>query len=243
LTLARTTLTAIETTPEAAWRARRTHLVQLLHLVRRQDLLQLDPHIGFQVGQLLLLIGGQIQMFPSLRREQVESATTTGAGGRTAGTAVRRGWTLTVTRRGTVLGVDETSRGTQCQDEEEYFGFHNLCSCLYTVISPQPPTAPHDAVISSVGMRKARPALRRHGACADRRPGPGGLRRAKAVGNGIHVFHEANLHPSTLSQSEEEKIAKIIFSEEKSGQEPGATTDSHFGPGLAQLHAGGRPSG
>ena len=71
----------------------RPHLLQLLQLLGRQDLLELGLRLGLQGRQLLLLVGGQVQLLLRARRQRVKpapSARTTGttgtpfAGGRTS---------------------------------------------------------------------------------------------------------------------------------------------------------------
>jgi len=64
LAAVRPILTAIRT----ALRPRRAHLLQRLHLISRQYLLELCLHFGLQARYLLLLIGGQLQFFLGARR-------------------------------------------------------------------------------------------------------------------------------------------------------------------------------
>ena len=56
----RTTLTAGTTGP--AWAPRRPHLLQLLELLGRENLLDLRLHLSLQGRHLRLLIGGQVQL-------------------------------------------------------------------------------------------------------------------------------------------------------------------------------------
>ena len=57
-----TTLTVGVATTRAAGAPGRPHLLQLLELLRRQDLLELRLHLSLQGRHLLLLIGGEVQL-------------------------------------------------------------------------------------------------------------------------------------------------------------------------------------
>ena len=94
----RTTLTAGAATARAAWAPGWPHLFQLLQLLRRQDLLKLRLHLGFQRRHLLLLVVGQVQLLLRAWGEQVEPAwpatrAALCAGFRRWRTFTGRGWT------------------------------------------------------------------------------------------------------------------------------------------------------
>ena len=69
-----TTLTVGAATTRAAGAPGRPHLLQLLELLRRQDLLELRLHLSLQGRQLLLLVGGQVQVLLRHRGQQVKPA-------------------------------------------------------------------------------------------------------------------------------------------------------------------------
>jgi hypothetical protein len=69
-----TTLTAGAATTLAAWAPRGPHLLQLLYLLGRQNLLQLRLYLSLQRRHLLLLVGGQVQLLLCPRGQQVKSA-------------------------------------------------------------------------------------------------------------------------------------------------------------------------
>jgi hypothetical protein len=120
LVAARTKPPVIRAAARTTWRPWRTHLVQLFHLVGRQDFRQFGLHIGFQVRQLFLLVGGEVQAFPGLRGQQVIAGARPGSGRRSGRrTAFVGGRTLTVTRRRAVLGVDEIRCGAERQGQED----------------------------------------------------------------------------------------------------------------------------
>jgi hypothetical protein len=102
---------------------RRTHLVQLFHLVGRQDLRQLGLRISFQGRELLLLISRQFQLLPGLRGQQVKAAARSI---RPAGLAVGGRRLLAISRRRAILGVYDIGRGTERQGQDEEFRFHNM---------------------------------------------------------------------------------------------------------------------
>ena len=86
-----------------------THLLQLLELFRRQDLLELRLHLGLQGCNLLLLILGQVQVFHRAWGQQMKpalSARTT----RATGAAFVMGRALPVGRWITVLRCNEPRR-------------------------------------------------------------------------------------------------------------------------------------
>ena len=57
------------------WTTRRAHLIQLFHLVRRQELRELGLGFGFQSGELLELVCRQVEYLRRARRQQVKPAT------------------------------------------------------------------------------------------------------------------------------------------------------------------------
>ena len=85
------------------------HLLQLLELFRRQDLLELRLHLGLQGCNLFLLILGQVEVFHCARGQQMEpalSARTSGA----AGAALVMGRTLPVRWLIPILRCNEPRR-------------------------------------------------------------------------------------------------------------------------------------
>ena len=70
-----TALTALSAGPAGAALALRwPHLLQLLQLLGRQDLLDLRLHLSLQRRHLLLLIGGQVQLLLRARGHQAKPA-------------------------------------------------------------------------------------------------------------------------------------------------------------------------
>ena len=55
----------------AALALRRTHLLELLHLLRCQNLLHLRFHVGFQISDLPLLVVGEFQFLVRASRQQM----------------------------------------------------------------------------------------------------------------------------------------------------------------------------
>src|ERR1035438_5151884 len=82
------------------------HLLQLLELFRRQDLLELRLHLGLQGCNLLLLVLGQVQVFHCAWGEQVKPARSA----RTTGAALVMGRALPVGRWIAVLRCNEPCR-------------------------------------------------------------------------------------------------------------------------------------
>jgi hypothetical protein len=94
-TASRTALsTLIARTTRAPLTYRRPHLLQLLELLGRQDLLHLRLYLSLQSRHLLLLVVSQVELLHGPRRQQVQpalSARTTGTTG--AAFATRRTFT------------------------------------------------------------------------------------------------------------------------------------------------------
>ena len=76
----------------ATWTLRGPHLLQLLQLLGRQDLLDLCLHLRLQVRHLLLLVCGQVQLLQCTRGQHVES-TLPWSTFATLRTLPRGGWT------------------------------------------------------------------------------------------------------------------------------------------------------
>jgi hypothetical protein len=96
------------------------HFGELLHLVRGQDFFQFGLGIGFQSGDLRLLVVRQVQALFGTRRQEVEAAA------RPARTMIGRRRLLAVRRGRSVLGGEEAGGGAEDQREEHYFRFHNM---------------------------------------------------------------------------------------------------------------------
>lgn len=62
----------------AALGTRGAHLFQLLQLIGGEDFLKLRFHVGFQIGELLFLVVGQVKLLRRTGREQVEAARAVG---------------------------------------------------------------------------------------------------------------------------------------------------------------------
>ena len=77
-----TCATGTPTTPTALGR-RWPHLLQLLKLLGRQDLLDLSLHLDLQGRQLLLLVARQVKLLLCARGEEVKPAASTRAAGTT----------------------------------------------------------------------------------------------------------------------------------------------------------------
>ena len=58
----------------------RAHLLQLFHLLGSEDFLELRLRLSFEGRDLLLLVGGEIELLFGTRRQQVKPARTTAAG-------------------------------------------------------------------------------------------------------------------------------------------------------------------
>ena len=148
-----TTLTAGTARPAHALRW--PHLLQLLQLLRREDLLELRFGFGFQGRHLLELVGGQVQLLHGARGQQVKAALATGTAGTTAfstrsttgaaGAAFVTGRTLPFRALIVVLRNEQASGCAQRQREKDDFCFHDMCWCfgvVFTVFSPRSPSAP-----------------------------------------------------------------------------------------------------
>jgi hypothetical protein len=114
-------------TARAALALRWPQLLQLLHLLRGEDLLELRLHFGLQGRDLLLLIGGEVELFLGARWHQVKPARPAAGAAFTARRSLP-GRLLIAVLRG------ERARGSaQRQREEDDFRSHGVF-CLYRVV-------------------------------------------------------------------------------------------------------------
>ena len=121
-TAARATLPAL-----AARTPHRVHFGQLLHLIGRQDGREFHFRLGFQRGDLRLLVICQIQFLNRAGRQQMEPAASP------ARAVFGGGRLLTVRRRRAVLGGEEAGGGAESQREEHDFCFHNMLFDFYRI--------------------------------------------------------------------------------------------------------------
>jgi hypothetical protein len=126
LTRTGASLTAAGATLAATWAARRACLFQDFHLLRGEDLGQLFLHFLFQIGDLLLLIVGQVHLLLGKPRDHVNAAAGRPARGTAGSRAARRAAAILLRRRGwgvrLVIGAGpsdqrQTAENGHCQQE------------------------------------------------------------------------------------------------------------------------------
>jgi len=110
------TATVMAITTFAARALRWPHLLQLFQLVGGQNFLELRLRLGLQGRHLFLLVGGQVELLHSARRQQMESA----LADRTTGAAFAGSRTITGWRRTSlILSRCGQCRHSECQRQNE----------------------------------------------------------------------------------------------------------------------------